>query len=63
MNIKFVKVEVLLPEAYIERIRNELNKLGVLTVGNYENVYKKRRHRLRCLLLLVHLMLRRYHIA
>ncbi|HDR7551508.1 TPA: cytochrome C biogenesis protein, partial [Bacillus mobilis] len=38
MNIKFVKVEVLLPEEYIEQIRNELNKLGVLTVGNYDHV-------------------------
>jgi hypothetical protein len=38
MNIKFVKVEVLLPEEYIEKIRNELNKLGALTVGNYDHV-------------------------
>ncbi len=38
MDIKFVKVEVLLPEEYIEQVRNELNKLGVLTVGNYDHV-------------------------
>jgi len=38
MDIKFVKVEVLLPEVYIEQLRNELNELGVLTVGNYDHV-------------------------
>lgn len=38
MEIKFVKIEVLLPEAYIEQVRNELNRLGVLTVGNYDHV-------------------------
>jgi len=29
---------VLLPEEYIEMLRNELNDIGVLTVGNYNNV-------------------------
>ncbi|MGE7840064.1 cytochrome C biogenesis protein [Lysinibacillus sp. NPDC093712] len=38
MDIKSVKVEVLLPEEYIEQLRNELNKLGVLTIGNYDHV-------------------------
>lgn len=38
MVFEFVKVEVLLPEEYIENLRNELNNLGVLTVGNYDNV-------------------------
>ena len=38
MEFQFVKVEVLLPEEYIENLRNELNNLGVLTVGNYDHV-------------------------
>lgn len=38
MEFEFVKVEVLLPEDYIEEIRNQLNDLGVLTVGNYDHV-------------------------
>lgn len=38
MENKFVKVEVLLPEEYIEKLRNKLNNIGVLTVGNYDNV-------------------------
>ncbi|MEH7239496.1 cytochrome C biogenesis protein [Bacillus sp. JJ1562] len=38
MEPKFVKVEVLLPEEYIEELRNKLNDIGVLTVGNYDNV-------------------------
>ncbi|WP_107840442.1 cytochrome C biogenesis protein [Metasolibacillus meyeri] len=36
--MKYVKIEVLLPEEYIEPIRNELNQLGVLTVGHYDHV-------------------------
>jgi len=27
-----------LPEEYIEQLKNELNNLGVLTVGNYDHV-------------------------
>lgn len=38
MDIKFIKVEVLLPEEYIEQLKNQLNNLGVLTVGNYDHV-------------------------
>lgn len=38
MEFKFVKVEVLLPEKYIEEVRNRLNEMGVLKVGNYDNV-------------------------
>lgn len=35
---EFVKFEVLVAERYIEVIRNKLNDLGVLTVGNYDHV-------------------------
>lgn len=35
---KYVKVEVLLPEAYIEKVRDALNAIGVLRVGNYDHV-------------------------
>lgn len=38
MEFEFVKIEVLLPEEYIEKIRSKLNEIGVLTVGNYDNV-------------------------
>ncbi len=38
MNITTVKVEILLPETFIESIRNQLNALGILTVGNYDHV-------------------------
>ncbi|MFA1822083.1 divalent cation tolerance protein CutA [Virgibacillus oceani] len=38
MEFEFVKVEVLLPEEYIEELRNKLNDIGVLTVGAYDNV-------------------------
>jgi hypothetical protein len=38
MDFKFVKVEVLIPEEYIEKLRNNLNDIGVLTVGKYDNV-------------------------
>jgi len=37
MEFKFVKIEVLLPEEYIEKVRDQLNDIGVLTVGNYDN--------------------------
>lgn len=32
MELEFVKVEALLPEKYIEEVRNQLNDIGVLTV-------------------------------
>lgn len=38
MYVKFVKVEVLLPEEYIETLRSRLNDIGVLTVGKYDHV-------------------------
>ncbi|MDQ0268397.1 cytochrome C biogenesis protein [Cytobacillus purgationiresistens] len=38
MNIKYVKFEILLPEKYIEEMRNQLNRVGMLTVGNYDQV-------------------------
>ena len=38
MEFTFVKVEVLLPEEYIEALRNKLNEIGILTVGNYNPV-------------------------
>ena len=38
MNITTVKVEVLLPEMFIENIRNQLNAIGILTIGNYDHV-------------------------
>ncbi|KAB2331354.1 MULTISPECIES: cytochrome C biogenesis protein [Bacillaceae] len=38
MEFQYVKVEVLLPEEYIEKVRNELNNIGVLKVGAYDNV-------------------------
>ncbi|WP_099157098.1 divalent cation tolerance protein CutA [Virgibacillus ndiopensis] len=38
MEFEFVKVEVLLPKEYIEQLRDELNVIGILTVGNYDNV-------------------------
>ncbi len=38
MNLKYVKVEVLLPEEYIVELRNRLNEIGVLTIGNYDHV-------------------------
>ncbi|MGE6261133.1 cytochrome C biogenesis protein [Heyndrickxia sporothermodurans] len=38
MEVEFVKIEVLLPEEYINKLREELNNSGFLTVGNYDNV-------------------------
>ncbi|HDX9579267.1 TPA: cytochrome C biogenesis protein [Bacillus pseudomycoides] len=38
MEVTFVKVEVLIPEEYIETLRNELNEIGILTVGKYDHV-------------------------
>lgn len=38
MIFNFVKVEVLLPEEYIEQLRNKLNDFGILTVGKYYHI-------------------------
>ncbi|PEA54731.1 cytochrome C biogenesis protein [Bacillus pseudomycoides] len=38
MKFTFAKVEVLLPEEYIETLRNKLNEIGILTVGKYDHV-------------------------
>ncbi|WP_163530178.1 cytochrome C biogenesis protein [Halobacillus ihumii] len=38
MDFKNVKIEVLLPEDFIKSLRDKLNDLGVLTVGDYDNV-------------------------
>ncbi|MEK4967471.1 cytochrome C biogenesis protein [Cytobacillus sp. FSL R7-0696] len=38
MEFEFVKVEVLIPGEYIVRLRDELNAIGTLTVGNYDHV-------------------------
>ncbi|PLR76605.1 cytochrome C biogenesis protein [Bacillus sp. V3-13] len=38
MNFDYVKVEVLIPEEYIKKLRNELNEAGFLTVGLYDHV-------------------------
>jgi len=38
MDCTFVKMEVLLPEEYIEACRNALNDLGILSVGDYDHV-------------------------
>lgn len=38
MEIAFVKIEVLLPEGYIETLRNKLNEVGILAVGKYDHV-------------------------
>ncbi|MEI5908042.1 cytochrome C biogenesis protein [Bacillus spongiae] len=38
MNFSKVKVEVLLPEEYIEPLRNKLNNRDVLTIGEYDHV-------------------------
>ncbi|BAB06312.1 YqfO family protein [Halalkalibacterium halodurans] len=38
MTFTFVKIEVLIPEEYIENLRDELNHLGILTVVDYDHV-------------------------
>lgn len=38
MKFEYVKVEVFLPEEYIEELRNKLNEIGVLRVGEYDQV-------------------------
>ncbi|MBM0064432.1 YqfO family protein [Alkalicoccobacillus gibsonii] len=38
MEITNVKVEVLLPEQHIFKLKNKLNDAGLLTIGNYDHV-------------------------
>ena len=38
MNFKKVKIEVYIPEEYRDKLREALNNIGVLGVGNYDNV-------------------------
>ncbi|WP_100488295.1 cytochrome C biogenesis protein [Sporolactobacillus pectinivorans] len=38
MTIKNCKVEVLIPEVFIVKLRNRLNEMGVLKVGKYDHV-------------------------
>ncbi|WP_077303305.1 divalent cation tolerance protein CutA [Virgibacillus pantothenticus] len=38
MKFEYIKFEVLLPEDYIVPLRNELNKYGYITVGDYDHV-------------------------
>ncbi|WP_332237598.1 cytochrome C biogenesis protein [Sporolactobacillus sp. KGMB 08714] len=38
MEIRYCKVEVLIPEEFIVKLRNGLNEMGVLTVGRYDHV-------------------------
>ena len=34
---KYVKVEVFIPEEYIEKLRDRLNEIGVGRIGNYDH--------------------------
>ena len=38
MEFKKVKIEVYIPEEYRDKLREALNDIGVLGVGNYDNV-------------------------
>ncbi|MBW5398110.1 cytochrome C biogenesis protein [Brachyspira pilosicoli] len=38
MDFKKVKIEVYIPEEYRDKLRGALNNIGVLGVGNYDNV-------------------------
>ncbi len=38
MNFKKVKVEIFIPEEYVSKLRESLNNIGALGVGNYDNV-------------------------
>lgn len=38
MGFKKVKIEVYIPEEYRDKLREALNDIGVLGVGNYDNV-------------------------
>ena len=38
MEIKYIKIETFIPEEYVNKLREELNKVGVLTTdGLYDN--------------------------
>lgn len=38
MDFKFYKVETFIPEEYVEKLRENLNNIGALTIGgNYDN--------------------------
>lgn len=38
MNFKKVKIEIFIPEEYTNKLREGLNNIGALGVGNYDNV-------------------------
>lgn len=38
MEFKEVKIEIFVPEEYIAKLRDELNKANALKVGDYDNV-------------------------
>lgn len=38
MKFNEVKIEIYIPEEYIIKLRDELNKLAVLKIGDYDNV-------------------------
>ncbi|WP_300366000.1 cytochrome C biogenesis protein [Brachyspira sp.] len=38
MNIKKVKIEIYIPAEYTQKLREALNNIGALGVGNYDNV-------------------------
>ena len=38
MQFKEVKIEIFVPEEYVVKIREELNKINSITIGNYDNV-------------------------
>ena len=38
MNFKKVKIEIFIPAEYTNKLREELNNIGALGVGNYDNV-------------------------
>lgn len=38
MDFKEAKIEIFIPEEYVVKIREELNKINAITIGNYDNV-------------------------
>ena len=38
MNIRKVKIEIYIPEEYTQKLREALNDIGALGIGNYDNV-------------------------
>lgn len=38
MNFKKVKIEIFIPKEYTNKLREALNNIGALGVGNYDNV-------------------------